>query len=127
MSEGPEPCTFILKPIFLSLSPILLKVFFQVNVHDYDRCTKQYVHIKINLVKSKSMMLSREQIRHGLNMPTVRNKQIEKVSCFKYISILVPKQNSIPNEINERVATESSATFTLQNVFKLRLSVKHKK
>ena len=60
------------------------------------------------------MKLSRECRRQEFNILKLVNKQLKMVTSYKYLGSLVTEQNSIPAEIEERVAAGNRAYPALQ-------------
>lgn len=60
----------------------------------------QKINLKINIVKTKSMVVSRENKTHSIKL---QGKQIEQVESFKYLGSIIQNNGKIDKEINDRM------------------------
>jgi hypothetical protein len=82
------------------------------------------VGLKINVEKTKYMLLSRHQ-HVGRNRDIKIAKLFENVSQFKYLGTIVTNQNLIQEEIKRRLNSGNACYHSVQNLLSSRLLSKN--
>ncbi|KAF6201218.1 hypothetical protein GE061_005665 [Apolygus lucorum] len=71
--------------------------------------------LRINLAKTKSMVIAREEIKHQ-NL-RVGGELVEQVAEFKYLRATMSQSGKIKNELNARIAAGSRLFYALNRKF----------
>ena len=78
------------------------------------------IRIEVNADKTKYMIMSRDQNAGQNHSMKIDNNSVESVEEFKYLGTSVLYQNSIQEEIKNRVKSEN-ACYYLCRIFRLRV------
>ena len=79
----------------------------------------------VNSNKTKYLKCSRRQDQ--LRPTNIENKETEQVKSFKYLMSTVGTDNSIEEEIKERIALENKVFFANKKIFQSKLMYKNGK
>lgn len=74
----------------------------------------QKINMKINIGKTKSMIVSRENKTHSIKL---QGKQIEQVESFKYLGSIIENNGKIDKEINDRMGKTGRIYNMLKSTF----------
>jgi hypothetical protein len=85
------------------------------------------VGLKINIQKTKYMLLSRHQNVGPNRHIKIANRSFENVSQFKYLGTTVTYQNLIQEEIKRRLNSGNACYHSVQNLMSSRLLSKNLK
>lgn len=85
----------------------------QYNVEIYHNELRK-VNMKINIGKTKTMVIAAEEIRHSI---TIEGQEIEQVDTFKYLGAYISSNGNLEEEINERTAAVGRTFNAIKTTF----------
>jgi hypothetical protein len=79
------------------------------------------------LIKTKYMVMSRDQNAGRIQSVRMDNSTFESVEEFRYLGTTLTNQNSIPEEIKSRLRSGNAYYHSVQNILSSRLLPKNLK
>jgi hypothetical protein len=83
--------------------------------------------LEVNADKTKCMVMSRDRNAGWGHSVKIDNRSIERVEDFKYLGTTITDQNSIQEEINNRLKLGNACYYSVQNLLSSRLLSKNLK
>ena len=79
------------------------------------------IGLEVNAVKTKYLVMSREQSAGRNRNMIINNRSFESVDVFKYLGMTLTNQNSIQEEIKSRLKSVNACYYSVQNLLSYRL------
>jgi len=81
--------------------------------------------MKVSVDKTKYMVMSRDQTAGRIHSVRINNSTFDRVEDFKYLGTTLTHQNSIPEEIKNRLRSGNACYQSVQKLLSSRLQSKH--
>ena len=81
--------------------------------------------LDVNFNKTKYMVMSRGQNAGRSLIMRIDNRPFERVEDFEYLGTTLTDQNSIPEEIKNKLKSENACSYSVQNLLSLSLLSKN--